>query len=204
MRLSGMGSRSRHAERRAAASGSANGTGPRAAPREAEDTTTVGRGARSSGSDAAQHMATPNGVMAALELSTGGFDWCIGHDPTSERASRVAIQLAHRAAGSAESASIRMTAVRRLLRVPTLQECCQWGGAVNDSLSEPRTRCHPTGVLSGGRLQDKVSEPQPRSTAIMFRRSRRYTRVPTNAGGVHASSVSSWAFAAILNPCGDG
>ena len=38
----------------------------------------------------------------------------------------------------------------------------------------------------------------------MSRRSRRYSRVPTSTGGVHASSVRRRAFAAILNSLVDG
>jgi hypothetical protein len=118
-----MGIRSRHAERRSAASGSATGSGPRADSRDAEETTTVGSGARSSGSEAAQHVAAPDEVTAPLELSTGESDWCIGHALDSGRASRVAIQLAQRTAWSAESANTRMSAGTRRPRVITLLEC---------------------------------------------------------------------------------
>ena len=52
----------------------------------------------------------------------------------------------------------------------------------------------------------RISRPdrQPRSTAIIDLRSRMYSRVPTSTGGVHDKCVSSGAFAAILNPCGEG
>ena len=66
MCVSRMGSRGRHSERRCVGRTSATGTAPRAAPRETD--TTDGDGARSSGSDAAQHVASPDGVTVPLAL----------------------------------------------------------------------------------------------------------------------------------------
>ena len=45
---------------------------------------------------------------------------------------------------------------------------------------------------------------QPRSTAIMVRRSRMYRRVPTRTGGVQDRFVSSEVCAEILNASGEG
>ena len=101
--------------------------------RETEETSAVGKGARSCGSEAAQHVGAPEGVTAPLELSPGegALDWCIGHALASGRASRTAIQLAQRTAWSATSARTTMSADRRRLRGITFLAC---GSALNVSM----------------------------------------------------------------------